>query len=257
MAAGKSSTIIKQAYANESVLGGVLSNARSGLTKATAPVRKTPVHLAKRSYYAQGGPPRMWHDNGNLILGLIGANVAVFVMWKTLNPFWMFQHFTCTTEGIFRSARLHTLLTCSFSHTDIWHLLVNMLGLYYFGAGMLAYLGPRMFLSVYAGSAIVSSLAQIGQAYYERQRTVLMGASGAINCCVMFNVLMNPRATVLIYGIIPVPLAIFGIFIMFQDVFGAVSSAPTPGSTRIGYTSHLTGAACGALCFLVFRRRMF
>jgi len=218
-----------------------------------------PAAMSRRNF------PKIWtrpfskyyvsnqHDE-RLIFGLMGMNVAVFVMWKTMNRFFMFQHFTASPEGIIRHHRWHTLLTCTFSHTNIWHLLVNMLGLYFFGGTMLAYTGARQFLALYLSSGIVSSAAQVFMSYKERRRTVLLGASGAVNCCVAFNILAEPRRIVLLYGLIPVPLALLGVFIMFQDVTGAMDGGPAiAGSTNVGYVSHLVGAGIGAAFFLATR----
>lgn len=50
-----------------------------------------------------------------------------------------------------------------------------------------------------------------------------LGASGAVNACVIFAVLVQPTATVLLYGIIPLPAFLFGGLWLLYDLNGAVS----------------------------------
>ena len=50
-----------------------------------------------------------------------------------------------------------------------------------------------------------------------------MGASGAVNSLVIFSVLLQPTATVLIYGILPLPAFVFGGMWLFYDLRGAIT----------------------------------
>lgn len=45
----------------------------------------------------------------------------------------------------FRSGRLHTLLTSAFSHSDLDHLVTNMIGLYFFGLNVRSFLPWHIF----------------------------------------------------------------------------------------------------------------
>jgi len=191
-----------------------------------------------------------------ILWGLIGANVGVFALWKTANPFFMYQHFTCSPEGLAVHHRFHTLITCVFSHESIWHLGANMLGLYFFGGELVALLGARTFLSMYFGAGVLSSAAQVFDSYRKRIRTVLLGASGAVNACIAYSILMWPRRVVLVYGIFPLPAAIFGVFIMFQDVWGAASEVPYIRRNHVGYVAHITGAGVGAAVWAATRGRI-
>lgn len=166
------------------------------------------------------------------------------------------QHFTCSAAGVLRGHRYHTLITACFSHESFWHLFGNMLGLYFFGGELIAFLGVRTFLNMYLGSGLVSSAAQMMQSYYARSRDMMLGASGCVNSCIAYSVLQWPSRLVFIYGIIPVPAILFGGLIMFQDVFGMRQAQQGyPGSHNIGYVSHVTGALCGAGMWMLTRGR--
>lgn len=65
------------------------------------------------------------------LYGLMGANVAVFLAWRGDARF-MLRHFTTSWDAV-REGRLHTLVLSAFSQRDTWHLISNMIGLYFFG----------------------------------------------------------------------------------------------------------------------------
>ncbi len=195
-----------------------------------------------------------WLNGDQVLWGLIGSNVAVWSLWHVAPPFSMLQHFTCSVDGVVRQHRLHTLLTCAFSHQSGWHLFSNMLGLFFFGGELLALLGPQLFLTMYLGAAVVSSAAQVLVFERQRSRAVLLGASGAVNSCISLSILLWPSRVVMLYGIVPLPAALFGVLIMFQDVAGAEQSLFNRVSSPVGYVSHLTGAAVGALVWALRHR---
>ncbi|KAK9807437.1 hypothetical protein WJX73_006756 [Symbiochloris irregularis] len=194
-------------------------------------------------------------DGDTVIKGLIGTNVVGWLLWQS-NPSFMRQHAMVSVESV-SHLRLHTLVTSAFSHFDGWHLAGNMFALYFFGGNVGQMLGGKRLLQLYLAGAIVSSLAHIGsQLWYNREipkyfRAMpgALGASGAVNACVILSVLVQPTATVLLYGIIPLPAWLFGGLWLLYDLRGAVSQAP-----GVAYAGHLGGAAVGGLYYLRLRR---
>ncbi|XP_033131486.1 rhomboid-like protein 16, chloroplastic isoform X7 [Brassica rapa] len=76
---------------------------------------------------------KSWFNGANgAVFGLIIANVAVLTMWKTSDPQWMSKNFVLSSYT-FMSGRIHTLITSGFSNVGTSQLIVNMIGLYYFG----------------------------------------------------------------------------------------------------------------------------
>lgn len=69
----------------------------------------------------------------------------------------------------------YRLLTCSFLHIGIWHLLVNMYALYIIGSQVENFFGKTKYLIIYLGSALTGSLLSVCFSSY-----VSAGASGAI-----------------------------------------------------------------------------
>ena len=73
------------------------------------------------------------------------------------------------------------------------------------------------FIQLYAGSAVVSGLAQ---SLFDR-RVTSYGASGAVNAILMMSVLLNPFATYLVMGVIPAPAWLVGAGFFAYDIYGA------------------------------------
>lgn len=55
-------------------------------------------------------------------------------------------------------------------------------------------------------------------------------------------------------GIIPVPSALFGALFVTADAVGLLGAEQRHAGPRIGYASHLGGAAVGVLSFIGLRR---
>ena len=219
----------------------------------------------------------------------------------------MYKHFTLSNYGMSHGL-LHTLVTSMFSHAGLSHLAVNMFTLYFFAttcmqvrcAGQrhrwlcgcspclhVQVLGQRRFLGLYLGGGIVSGMCflaynkllphlNIPAAFRRGANTAALGASGAVNAVVMFTVCVAPRAKVLLYGIVPVPAALFGLGFVGWDLYGAwagnSSTGPWPrcslrslarclrvcaaATCATANAGHLGGALAGVLYFLFIRRRL-
>jgi len=79
-----------------------------------------------------------------------------------------------------------TLLTYMFLHASIWHILFNMLTLYFFGTFAVALVGETAFLTTYFVGGIMGGLvfllfSFIPLPYFQdTQYAAVVGASGAI-----------------------------------------------------------------------------
>ena len=105
-------------------------------------------------------------DGDNFIYALIGTNVTIFGLWIYFkqNYYWtgfMRRHFMVSSNGVIKDYRLHTLLTSSFSHNDPWHLLGNMITVYFFGRNVLSQIGGPRFAALYLGGGLVSTVSQV------------------------------------------------------------------------------------------------
>ncbi|KAH6821889.1 RHOMBOID-like protein 12, partial [Perilla frutescens var. hirtella] len=138
----------------------------------------------------------------------------------------------------FKSGRLHTLITSSFSDTDAFHLIGNMIGLYYFGKSIGCNFGAQYLLKLYLSAAITGSLFHLAyhafiappslQNDHQQMRgidpsnaTPAMGASGAVNAILLLDIFLFPTKTVYFEMFIPMPAMFVGALIIGLDMISA------------------------------------
>lgn len=110
------------------------------------------LHTARRALHTSAAPLRQPWQVSNLrgfraippeyvVYGMMGINAAVFGAWQVacMRNF-MYAHFTSSYRHL-RGGYLHTLLTNSVSHQSLGHLFTNMFTFYFFGQGVVQYLG--------------------------------------------------------------------------------------------------------------------
>ncbi len=149
-----------------------------------------------------------------------------------------------------------TLLTSMFMHAGWLHLAGNMLFLWVFGDNVEHRAGAILFVTVYLGTGLVGSLAQI---WSEPSSPIpTLGASGAISGILGAYLVLFPRnrVTVFIFRFVTqVPaLAAIGLWIVFQLISGfgaAVISSETVGG--VAYLAHIGGFAAGVVAGFLFR----
>ncbi|KAK2357631.1 Rhomboid-related intramembrane serine protease family protein [Trifolium repens] len=198
----------------------------------------------------------------DVVLGLIVANAAIFLFWRIASEKFMLNNFTISLDNI-KSGRLHTLITNAFSHVDTWHLISNMIGLYFFGVNIASKFGPEFLLKLYLAGAIGGSVFYLVHQAYKAQtskgwgaisasKEVALGASGAVNAVMLLDIFLNPRATLYLDFIIPVPAALLGIFLIGKDMLRIIE-----GDKTISGSAHLGGVAVAAIAWAGVRRGRF
>jgi len=136
-----------------------------------------------------------------------------------------------------------TILTNLFIHGGFWHLLANMLTLYFFGGYLLRLIGAGRFLIVYFAGGILGYILFMLLA---PPFIVAVGASGAIFALGGVLTMMRPKLRVFIIPIpVPIPLwaAIIGGFIILSFL------------PHIAWQAHLGGLLLGLIAGYFFRRR--
>lgn len=218
-----------------------------------------------RPYYRDDDGPSFFGSHRTMIVNLIIVNVVIFLVdvlffggssgfalsWNvlaaretavgpdTLNRPWMWWQF----------------LTYGFAHDprNAFHLIGNMLGLFFLGNEIEQLYGRGKFLQMYltaiVGCGIAWSLTGffLGQANPD-YRSALVGASGAVTAVVILFALNFPRRMVLLMMFIPIPAWVLGVFIVLTNLWGYRHSGPEAES-RTAYDVHLFGAAYAYLFF--------
>lgn len=205
----------------------------------------------------------------SVTIWLIVINVAVFVIdqllvrmgWGYLietprftylfEPLAWWGHFSTATA--ISNFQIWRFISFQFLHGDVYHLLFNMIALYFFGPIIESYLSSRRFLAFYlicgvAGAASYLVLTALGVLdrenipYAENWRP-LVGASAGIFGILIAAARIAPHATVLVYGILPMRLRTLAWILIAVAVYMIL----TRGQNAGGEAAHLGGAVIGFL----------
>ena len=192
-------------------------------------------------------PLRPW-DNNSMVTMLIIANFGLFLVNFLVSPRTdAFTKFiSLTPEDIVSPVYFWRLLTNGFAHNDIWHIIFNMLALYFLGRSVEDRLGKWEFFRFYIATLLICSAAWAGIHYGQPMR--LLGASGATTAVSMLFVFMYPNAKLLLMMAIPVPAWLVGVIIVVTNLVRPTAYAEGGGATP-AYDVHLIGAGLAALYF--------
>lgn len=221
--------------------------------------KKSSYNIASSRSFSHG---RRWIqrlDSDHVVLGLIAANVAIFLLWRSADRQFMMENFMISVDN-FRSGRIHTMITYAFSHYDAGHIISNMIGLYFFGNSIGSAFGPEFLLGLYLAGAVAGSVFYlVYHAFLAPSKSKMwgtnpssipgLGASGAVNAIMLLDIFLNPKKTIFLELIIPVPAILVGIFLIGKDMLRIIE-----GDTQISGSAHLGGAAVAALAWARYRR---
>ena len=175
---------------------------------------------------------------------LIAVNVAAFLVTSFVPA--LLDYLGLVPALVLRRFWVWQLVTYMFLHGGIFHIVFNMLALWMFGAELERIWGTRYFLKFYfvtgvgaAALTVIFSLLPFGFAH-QVQRSVIVGASGAIYGLLLAYAMYFPDRPIYMYLLFPVPAKIF-VAIMGGIAF--VSSLSESGGTA--NATHLGGLVVG------------
>lgn len=158
-------------------------------------------------------------DQFNLIFGLSGADVRRGFVWQFFT--YMFLH----------------------DIPDLFHIIINMMLLWFFGKEVESFIGPKSFLRLYVLAGLLGGGFWLLANFNERY--VLMGASAAVLGCVIAFATLFPdrRITLFLFFVVPVSLKArtLAIVAILLDVIPIISRS----GGDVAHLAHLGGAAFG------------
>jgi membrane associated rhomboid family serine protease len=171
---------------------------------------------------------------------IIVLNGIVFLLQQTVDPRLVYRYLAASPEETLRHFYAWQLLTATFLHGGILHILGNMWFLWLVGREMESLYGSRDFLAFYLGAAIFSTLAWvlITAASTHDPRTPMLGASGAVMAVMTLFTLYFPKREFL-FVFVPVPMWLLLAIYLFFPLLPLPSGGDTAG---IAIESHLAGA---------------
>lgn len=191
---------------------------------------------------------------GNIVVRLIYINVAVFVLGLLLAVVlglfnidinYLLRDLYLPADLLQLLRRPWTLITYMFMHAGIWHLLGNMLWLYWFGKLFLYFFSSKHLRGLYVVGGLAGALLYI-VAYNlfpafstQLYSATLVGASASVLAIAIATAVREPDFRINLMLIGPVKLKYFALFIVLFDVLYVESD------NAGGHLAHLGGALAG------------
>jgi membrane associated rhomboid family serine protease len=188
-------------------------------------------------------------------------NITLLIVAVTaITSFLAFSNHTLFDKLIFwpyriwRNNEWYRLISCSFIHADLSHLLFNMIALYSFGINVESYFGQifhgkglTLYVVMYFGavaSADVYNLFTRKDDFYYRS----LGASGGVSAVVFASILFDPFSKIYIMFIpIGIPAFVFGVLYLLYCAYMAKR-----GGDNIGHVAHFSGSIFGFIFPIIF-----
>jgi membrane associated rhomboid family serine protease len=170
---------------------------------------------------------------------IMGINIIIFLVAQFNSDI----VYTLGLQPATVLSRPWTVLTYMFTHQEIFHILFNMLTLYFFGTFLVQLIGTWWALMVYFGSGILGGILFI---LLGSPLSVCIGASGAIFGLGGALVVLRPQTRVMAFPIpIPMPLWV-------AVIVGFVLISIIPG---IAWQAHLGGIIFGLVAGYFLRKK--
>lgn len=201
------------------------------------------------------------YRQGGVLIKLIYVNIAVFVLFRLIQipfslssgsgsifdyplTFWLAIP-ADVSSLIFKP---WTLITYMFLHYDFFHIIVNLIMLFWYGRIFLEFLNPRQLLSVYIlGGIAGAAMYLLGYNFIpvlsiNADTGIMMGASGSVVAIIVAVARYAPNHRLHLMFIGPVLLKYIALVTVVIDII----SIPSLDNTG-GLFAHIGGAAFGYL----------
>ena len=184
---------------------------------------------------------------GSVVQLIIWINVIVFFLQLICAAagFPYFEQFLALSGDGLRHGFVWQPVTYLFLHGGVWHILINMAVLWFFGHEIESFIGPKHFTSLYFGAGIAG--AALWLAFNFHSAIPVLGASAAVlGCVIAFAALFPDReVTLLIFFVLPVTLKAkyLALIAIALDIFPLLGGT----DTHVAHLAHLGGAAIGYL----------
>ena len=186
---------------------------------------------------------------------LISILIICFIVHSVIRLFssnlfeFTYQLLSFSPDGIFK-LYVWTPLTYCLLHDGIFHLIMNLLGLYFIGKAVEIDVGTTNFWYL---SILGSVSGSIFWFLFNTDTGFLVGSSAIVMSCLSYYCLKNPSTsiTLLLFFILPCRIKpkwlLFGILLIesYGFIFNELNS-----SSSIAHSAHLGGLSGGALFFL-------
>ncbi len=193
---------------------------------------------------------------GNYLSKLIYINLGVYALVMILRIFFFFFQWEAGPLALTKILALPadpfvlltrpwTLITSMFFHQDFFHILFNLLWLFWFGKMFVQFLDEKKLLSIYLLGGLMGGLFyMLSYSLFPvfadvRANAYAFGASAAVSAIVIGMAVYSPNLKIHLMFLGPVSLKYIGIVYVFLDL------VQLPVSNSGGHIAHLGGAFWG------------
>lgn len=202
---------------------------------------------------------------GNSLIKLIYINSAVFIGLKTvstllhlfnLSSLFLISYLAIPADLTQLLYRVWTPISYMFLHENFFHILFNMVALYWFGQIFLMYFSEKQLIGLYLLGGLLAAFFYVAAfnlfPYYSTAvlHSLLLGASGSIMAIIVASAFRAPAMEMQLLFIGGVKLKYIAIVAVLTSFFG-ISSRNGGGEL-----SHLGGALAGYLFAVSLRQGM-
>jgi membrane associated rhomboid family serine protease len=204
------------------------------------------------------------YQTGGILTKLVFINVGLYLIGLT---FWVIGWATAATvnypelfisEWLYVPSTLkefaikpYTLITYQFLHAGFWHILFNMLVLFWFGRIFTNFVSEKKLLPLYLMGGIAGALLYIILynllPVFDNQVGRLVGASASIMAILGATTALAPDYEVRLYFLFNVKLKFIAAFLIVANIF------TMPNGNAGGNMAHLGGVAFGFLYIYLLR----
>jgi membrane associated rhomboid family serine protease len=200
--------------------------------------------LADRQYMRRENAPANW----SITVVLLVFNILIFFLEYSNVPrsrAWVLEYGALSLEGL-KQGFLWQFITFQFLHDGLPHLVLNSLGLYFFGRPLEGLLGRRDFLRLYLFSGVLGGVLQALLGLVSpRFAGPMVGASAGICGLIAAFSLLAPDSQIYVWFVLPIraryflPI-MFGLTLLF--LVGSTES-------HVAHAAHL-GGILGGMAYL-------
>jgi len=207
--------------------------------------------------YMRQSPEDAAPQKASMVTTLIVVTVAVFVLQQVMNVFFpgfggrenrfLSDWFALSGEH-FRELKVWTLLSYGLLHSTagFFHILGNMLGLYFIGRIVEPLIGRERFLGLYIGGTLAGGLVYL--LFHFNGSGPVVGASAAVMAILALFCLLYPERPVTLLLFFIVPITMKPKWVLWGSLaisVGGILFYELPGHSGVAHSAHLGGLFAG------------
>ena len=170
-----------------------------------------------------------------IILSILCIIITLFAWFSNTEQ--IFSEYGYSTKNLF-SGKFYVLFTSIFLHSNLEHLLSNLLVLLIFGISLEEKIRPlRLLLLFFIGAFAGDLLSSLFYSYEQ----ISIGASAGIFAIITATMLIRPVKMELV--IFPLPLAIIALGYIIYTIIGFITNYPP----HVAHIAHIGGAIVGLI----------